>query len=85
MFTWYCLFNNDEFLATGYISFMSSFLINGFQEKTFLICRGVTTSVLYEDHYLVVGLNGRNPFRFNDHAIFLDDNNDVWLGIYSEN
>lgn len=84
MFNWYRLFNNEEFISTELTSMEIIFDMIGIGEKTVLITRGENTSILYEEVFLSVNLNDKNPFRMGEHAVFIDPNDDVWLGIYSE-
>lgn len=83
MFSWYRLFSNIEFLATGLVSFDATIVLDGLGQKNILITRGNLVSITYEGTMLSINMNGKNPFRYNDLAVFLDPNNDVWLGIYS--
>lgn len=84
MFNWFRLFNLDEFLATGLVSKEIDVVLGTFGLKTILITQGVTTSITYDDTLLSIGMNDRNPFRYDQVAVFLDLNRDVWLGIYVE-
>lgn len=81
-FLWYRLFNHTEFIESELIIFEGTVNLEGIGEKKFLVTRGNLTSVTYGDEILPLFLNGRNPYRFNELAVYMDGNNDVWLGIY---
>jgi hypothetical protein len=48
------------------------------------VTKGNRISLTYEGIFLTLGMNDDNPFEFEDHAVFIDDNLDVWLGILNE-
>lgn len=82
MFDWYRIFNLQEFLDSGLVSFPATVVLDGIGQRELLIVRGVGVGVQLEDIFLRLDLNGRNPMRFGERAIFLDPNGDVWLGVY---
>lgn len=84
MFNWYQVFNRQAFLDTGLVSREFELFITDVGQKTILVTKGVGVSMLYEGVFLMVGLNDKNPFRIGEHAVFVDEVDDVWLGIYSE-
>lgn len=81
-FNWYRLFNHDEFLEQDVPSIEVDVVLQGLGQKSVLITRGVNTSILFEDTFLTIGLNDKNPFRYGEYAVLKDDNEDVWLGVY---
>jgi hypothetical protein len=83
MFNWYRLFNYDEFLSTSLVSKTITVALEDIGEVPVLIVQGNVTSIVYDDVMLSISLNEKNPFRYGNYAVFLDDNNDVWLGIYN--
>ncbi len=77
----YKLFNLDEFEATEFVSRTLSVFLGDLGLKSILVTKGNLVSVLYDGVFLSLNLNDKNPFEFEDRAIFLDPDNDVWLGI----
>jgi hypothetical protein len=84
MFEWYFLANKADFEATGLTSFEAKVVLNGIGEKTVLFTKGNLISIYYDTYFLPIGLNGANPFRYGNYAVFLDQSDDIWLGVYSE-
>lgn len=84
MFHWYNIFNLQTFIATGLTSRTYTFFLDGVGEKTLLATKGETYGITYEGVFLSINMNGKNPFRYDVHAVFLDEQNNVWLGIYEE-
>ena len=81
-FDWYRLFNHAEFLALDVPSREFDVVLGTLGQKTILATRGNLTSILYDGIFLSIDLNGRHPFRFGEFAVWLDVNDDVWLGVY---
>ncbi len=78
------IINLDEFNATGLVSRKVEGLFGELGLKEVLVTKGNMVSMLYEGIFLSLNLNDKNPFEFEDHAIFVDPDNDLWLGIKSE-
>lgn len=85
MFSWYILFNKAEFIEKGIVSFDGEVNIEGVGIRPFLVTQGNTTSIVYDDVFLSIDLNQKNPFRLGNYAFWQDTLNNIWLGIYSEN
>lgn len=85
MFSWYILFNKAAFIEKGIVSFDGEVNIEGVGIKTFLVTQGNTTSIVYDDVFLSIDLNQKNPFRLGNYAVWQDTLNNIWLGLYSEN
>lgn len=85
MFKWFRLFNLTDFENLGLVSAQFDVILEGIGQKTVLVTKGNVTSVLYEDVFLSINLNNTNPFRVGERAVFLDPNNDVWIGVFSAN
>ncbi len=81
---WYKITNETEFLATGLTSREVELVLQNIGQKKILITRGNATSVLYDDVFLTIGLNNRNPARLGEHYVFIDDLSDIYLGIQSD-
>ena len=84
-FDWYRLFNHQEFLNLDVPSAEFDVVLDGVGLKTVLVTRGIATSILFDDTFLTINLNGKNPFRYDTTAVFIDQYDDVWLGVYFEN
>jgi hypothetical protein len=80
-FTWYKIFNKTEFDAEGLVSKEYEVIFENIGLKTILVTQGNRLSVLIDDVFLSINLNDKNPFSFESRAVYLDDNNDVWVGI----
>lgn len=82
MFMWYRIFNLTDFLATDLISRTYTLELENVGIKDVLVTNGKTIAVTYEDVMLSINLNGKNPFVFEGHAVFLDSaTQDVYLGL----
>ncbi len=79
-YNWYNIFNLTEFLDADLVSREVEITLQGLGLKTILITKGINVSMLYDDVFLSLNLNDQNPFEFYDHAIYVDSNDDVWLG-----
>lgn len=78
------IINLDEFNALDLVSRNVSGLFGELGFKEVLVTKGNMVSILYEGVFLSINLNDKNPFEFDGHSIFLDPNNDLWLGIANE-
>jgi hypothetical protein len=82
MFDWYKIFNLTEFYEADLVSKVYTVFLTGVGQKDILVTQGNTTGVTYEDTFLPLNFNDeKNPYQRNKYAVFVDDNNDVWLGI----
>jgi hypothetical protein len=84
MFSWYRLFNRTDFEATGLSSYALTVELVGIGLREIIITKGNYVSITYEGTMLSVGMNDKNPFRVGELAVFEDENDDVWLGVYDE-
>lgn len=84
MFNWYRLFNQQEFLDLDLVSVEFDVALEGLGTKNVMIAKGIDVSIFVDGTFLTIGLNGKNPFRYKEYAVFLDDNEDVWLGVYRD-
>jgi len=81
-YTWYEIFNLTTFEALGLVSKKYTFELVGLGVKTVLVTKGDRVSMLYDDEFfLPIQLNDKNPFEFEDHAVYINADNDVFLGI----
>ncbi len=77
---WYKTFNKDEFYDSNLISRTDTFELDiGSLEMT--IFRGNEFSIKVNDVLLAGNLNDKNPFVFEGYGIYLDDNEDIWIGV----
>ncbi len=84
IFDWYKIINRAEFLATGLVSRELQVVLEGVGVATVLVTVGRHFSLTYDGVMLSLGVTEANPFSFDGHAIYVDDNDDVWLGIEAE-
>lgn len=85
MFNWYILFNKVDFTSKELVSFNGTVNIEGVGIKDFLITQGNMTSIVFDNVLLTIDLNQKNPFRIGNYAVWQDEDNNIWLGIYDEN
>lgn len=83
-YNWYNLFNYTEFQDTGLVSRTLSVNLEGIGDVEILITRGNTVAIQYEDAFLPVEFVDRNPYVQGTYAVYLDGDNNVWLGIEIE-
>jgi len=77
----YRIINLDEFEATGLVSRTVQAVLAGIGLKDILVTKGNLLSLLYDGVFLCLNVNDKNYLEFDGHAIFIDDLNDVYLGI----
>ncbi len=70
-----------EFLAEELVSRTLHVIMEGVGQKDILITKGNEMSVVYEGTLLPVNFKGDNPYVRDGLAVYLDAQNDVWLGI----
>jgi len=82
-FDWYKIINKTEFEATGLVSRELEVILEGVGAKDVLVTVGNYFSITIDDVMLSIniGIDGVNPFVFEDRAVYLDSANDVWYGI----
>lgn len=83
-YNWYKVFNKTEFEALGLVSAEYSFIFKNVGLKSVLVTQGNYLAVKFDDVFLTLNLNDKNPFEFENRAIYLDENDDVWVGIAVE-
>ncbi len=77
----YNIINLDKFNATNLPSREVTGDFGLLGQQTVLVTKGNLVSFLFNNVYLPLNLNDKNPFEFEGYAIFIDPNNDIWLGI----
>jgi hypothetical protein len=80
----YKIFNLSEFEDTGLTSRKVTAFLSGLGQREVLITKGNLISVLFDGVFLSLDLNDANPFEFEDRAVFLDPDGEVWVGVKVE-
>ncbi len=80
-YDWYEIFDTTEFEDSELTSKELSLLFPSIGHKTLLVTHGNYISILYEGIMLSAGMNLNNPFEFEDHALYYDEDKILWLGI----
>lgn len=83
IFDFYKVINKAEFEATGLISRELTLVLEGVGAKTVLVTNGNLFSITVDEVMLSLGLT-ENPFIFEDRCVYLDEFNDVWYGIRTD-
>ena len=84
IYDWYKIFNLATFEALGLVSQNITVELEGIGQKEILITKGNAVSIIYEGVFLTLSFSSNNPFEFEDHAVYVDESSDVWLGIVNE-
>lgn len=80
-YDWYKVFNTVEFDALDLVSKTYELDLTGIGVKEILVTKAQSYGITYEGIYLQLNLNAKNPFEFESHAIYIDANDDVFLGV----
>ena len=80
-YNWFKIFNLIDFQGLNLVSKEYVLVLEALGEKTFLVTRGNLISITYDGVQLSLSLNDKNPFEFEDHAIYKDENDDVFIGL----
>jgi hypothetical protein len=78
---WFKIFSLTEFLATELASKTYTAFLEGVGQKDILVTQGNVTGVLFEDTFIPLYFEGKNPYQRNKYAVYVDPDNDVWIGI----
>lgn len=84
MFNWFKIFNKTEFLAAELVSKTYTLNLEAIGQKDILVTLGNALGVTYDGIFLYLVDGGANPFEWESHALYIDANNDVFLGIAIE-
>lgn len=80
-FSWFLIFNLDEFLATELVTRRLTYNLSGIGGREFLISRGNEVSVTVDDSFLVINFNENNPWVNEGKAIWHDEvTGNVYVG-----
>jgi hypothetical protein len=81
-FNFYKIINKTEFEAESLKSREVTVILEGLGQKAVLVTRVMLFSLIYDGVILPVNLDGAaNPFEFGGYAAYIDDADDVWLGV----
>lgn len=79
---WYKIINKPEWESLDLVQQEIVVDLEDIGERTILVTKGNYLSFLYDEVLLTLNMNGENPFAFGeDYLIYLDEDDDVWLGI----
>jgi hypothetical protein len=81
IFNWYKIINKEEFESTGLVSREITVILQGVGAKTVLVTKGNVLSLTVDDVMLSTEITGENPFVFQERAVYLDVNKDLWYGV----
>lgn len=84
VYDWYNVFSKTEFEATGLVARTYTFELEGVGQKDILVTKGNTVAMQYEDAFLPVSFLGRNPYEQGAYAVYIDSDQNVYLGLYNE-
>lgn len=80
-YTWYEIFNTTEFDDLGLISKTYTLNLEGVGQKDILVTKGNLYGITYEGVFVALNMNDQNPFEFDSHAIYVDEDDNVFLGL----
>jgi hypothetical protein len=83
-YDWYQICNVTEFQEMELPSQEFELNLEGLGLKSILVTRGNAIGVVFQDIYLHANINDRNPYEFEDHAVYIDGDNNLWVGILNE-
>ncbi len=84
MIEWFDVYNEATFLDEDLVSKSVTVDMGTRGDQTVVIFRGNFTSLLFDGVFLCADMNDRNPFHFADHLIYIDDDDEIWLGIVTD-
>lgn len=83
-YDWYKIFNKAEFESEGLVSKNYEVELEDIGIKDILVTKGNLLNVSFDENFMPLELNDKNPFEFDDVAVYLDENDDVWIGYLQE-
>lgn len=83
-YDWFNIFNKTEFEDSGLTSREYTVVLDSYGEKTIIATKGVGVGVLFDDVFLPLEFDDQNPWAFEDRAVYVDENDDVWVGVAVE-
>ncbi len=79
-YKWYYVMNTSDLRTSDLGSRTYTLVLDGIGQKDILVTLGSLLGITYDGIFLTVNLNEKNPFKFDSHAIYIDELNQVWLG-----
>lgn len=84
IFTWFKIFNLDDFLGLNLVSKQYTFELEGVGLADILVVHGNEVSMIYDDVMVTINQLGQNPAVMDGYACYVKENGDVYLGIEVE-
>lgn len=81
VYRWYLLFNRADFEDLGLVSRTYTLELEGLGLKDILATQGNLLGITYEGIFLPVKLNERNPYAIDGHAVYENDDGQIYLGV----
>lgn len=81
VYTWFKVFNKAEFEALDLVSKEYVLNLEGIGQRSVFAFSGANISIQYEGVFLTINLHDKNPLEFDSHAVYLAENDDVYLGV----
>lgn len=81
---WIKVYNLQDFINADLVSREVDLEVPGLGATTVMLTKGIGYGIRYDDYFLPIELNGKNPYIFDNLLIYLDPNDDIWLGLISE-
>jgi hypothetical protein len=82
--TWYNIFNRADFLAEELPSRTLTVTLSDIGEVNIELFVGNELSMVYDGVLLPVNFLEENPYSYGGYSVYVDGNDDVWLGIAEE-
>lgn len=79
-YKWYYIFNADDFNTEGLVSQTYTVILDGIGQKDILVTKANYLGLTYDGVFLPLNMSEKNPFKFDSHAIYVDENENVFLG-----
>jgi hypothetical protein len=83
-YQWYKIFNQGEFDVKGLVSQEITLELEDRGFTTFLITKGNTYGITVDDIFIPLRFNGENPYVFQNKAVYVNEDLDVFLGFEVE-
>jgi hypothetical protein len=83
-YTWFYIFTLSEFEAAGVTSRTYTVILDGLGQTDLLVTKGNLVGLTYEGVFLPIQLGDANPFALDGYAVYIDEDDQVWLGIEVE-
>jgi hypothetical protein len=81
---WFKVYNLQDFIDTGLVSREIDLDLPTLGLTTVMLTKGIGYGLRYEDYFLPIQLNDKNPYIIDNILIYLDPDDDIWLGLLSE-